>query len=70
MQWPSEGAETQQSGYWIVWYVVSAIDVSYKLLCETGLDIGAMILINTLFIYYHCVIQSRPESDVKKKTQI
>lgn len=65
-RWPSEGAETQKSGYWIVWYLVSAVDVSYKLWCETGLDIAAMILINTLFIYYHYVIQYRPESDVKK----
>lgn len=63
--WPSEGGrKKQKSGYWIVWYVVSAIDVSDKL-CETGLDIGAMILINSLFIYYDYVIQCRSESNVK-----
>lgn len=68
--WPSEGAETQKSGYWIVWYVVSAIYVSEKLLCEIGLDIAAMILINTLFTYYHKVKQCRAESNVKKRLQL
>lgn len=61
------GQKHSESGCWIVWYLVSAVDVSYKLLCETGLDIAAMILINTLFIYYFYVIQYRPGSDVKKK---
>lgn len=40
--------------------------MSDKLLCEAGLDIGATILINSLFIYYQYVIQCRTESDVQK----
>lgn len=57
LQQACEGAGTQKhSAYWNVCYLVSVKNCSCEFVKESGLDAGALALMNTLLIFHYNMI--------------